>query len=91
MAKQSLPGVGLWHRRRAIATKQKHGINGRCYPVGTPVISVAALWLSGPVVPSPPGDAVAGPWDGAPLAAGNAGFVELRRNRACDQIIDRMR
>ncbi len=65
------------------------GIERVGYEVGTPIISVGAMSVFGPVVSPIPGGEDAGRlWDGVLLIAGVDGFFELKRSRTRNPIFD---
>jgi 2-hydroxychromene-2-carboxylate isomerase len=73
----------------ALRASHKEGIERVGYDVGTPIISVGAASIFGPVVsPIPRGEAAAKLWDGVLLIAGTDGFFELKRSRTRDPIFD---
>jgi 2-hydroxychromene-2-carboxylate isomerase len=73
----------------AVRASHAEGIERVGYDVGTPIISVGAMSVFGPVMsPIPRGEDAGRLWDGVLLIAGVDGFFELKRSRTREPIFD---
>jgi 2-hydroxychromene-2-carboxylate isomerase len=73
----------------AVRASHAEGIERVGYDVGTPVISVGAMSVFGPVMsPIPRGEDAGRLWDGVLLIADVDGFFELKRSRTREPIFD---